>query len=72
VGPARAAAPGYKFMILAQTGDTIAGKMLTSVGDAAINDAGTVVFLHPFREAPVSSHRPNCWYQQATPSPAVR
>ena len=48
VGSAKAAGPGYTFTILAQTGNTIAGKTLTSVGPPAINNAGTVVFLGGF------------------------
>jgi hypothetical protein len=48
LAPAQAAAPGYKFTLLAQTGEIIAGKTLTSVGTPAINNAGTVVFLGSF------------------------
>ncbi len=47
-GPAHAAAPGYTFTILAQTGDTIDGKTLTSVGSPIINNEGTVAFQGSF------------------------
>jgi hypothetical protein len=47
-GPVRAAAPGYTFTILAQTGDTIDGKTLIAIGDPIINNAGTVVFPASF------------------------
>jgi hypothetical protein len=49
-GSTYAAAPGYTFTILAQTGDTIDGKVLTSVGGPLINDAGTVVFYGTFAD----------------------
>lgn len=48
-GFARAAAPGYTFTILAQTGDSIDGKTLTLVGYPVINNAGTVVFPSLFQ-----------------------
>lgn len=45
IAPARAAAPGYKFSIVVQTGDTIGGKTLVFLGyNPKINNAGTVVF----------------------------
>lgn len=47
-GSAKAAAHGYTFTILAQTGDTIEGKVLTGLGAPIINNAGTVAFQGSF------------------------
>ena len=45
---ADAASPGYQFTIVAQPGDTIAGKTLTSVSTPLINNVGTLVFSGSF------------------------